>query len=146
MSAAGSMHGKKFVVQEVHFGSDGRNFFVRIDFHSGLRAGTGSEWKRGCAGQIARSASRASEFTMDFATACASPVEWRWPMPAAGTVECGVMRGCSRCAFRWRLWAWRAAADCDSSASLWQGGLPIDAVPQQGWIEMKTTDPARFEG
>jgi hypothetical protein len=25
--------------------------------------------------------------------------------------------------------------------SLWQGGLPIDAVPQQGWIEMKTTDP-----
>ena len=25
--------------------------------------------------------------------------------------------------------------------SLWQGGLPIDAVPQQGWIVMKTTDP-----
>jgi hypothetical protein len=25
--------------------------------------------------------------------------------------------------------------------SLWQGGLPIDAIPQQGWIEMKTTDP-----
>jgi hypothetical protein len=25
--------------------------------------------------------------------------------------------------------------------SLWQGGLPIDAVPQHGWIEMKTTDP-----
>ena len=26
--------------------------------------------------------------------------------------------------------------------SLWQGGLPMDAVPQQGWIAMKTTDPA----
>ncbi len=25
--------------------------------------------------------------------------------------------------------------------SIWQGGLPIDAVPQQGWLEMKTTDP-----
>jgi hypothetical protein len=25
--------------------------------------------------------------------------------------------------------------------SLWQGGLPIDAVPHQGWIEMQTTDP-----
>jgi hypothetical protein len=29
--------------------------------------------------------------------------------------------------------------------SLWQGGLPIDAVPQQGWIEMKTTDPMEME-
>jgi hypothetical protein len=26
--------------------------------------------------------------------------------------------------------------------SLWQGGLPMDAVPQQGWIEMPTTEPA----
>jgi hypothetical protein len=25
--------------------------------------------------------------------------------------------------------------------SLWQSGLPLDAVPQQGWLEMKTTDP-----
>jgi hypothetical protein len=28
--------------------------------------------------------------------------------------------------------------------SLWQGGLPMDAVPQQGWIAMKTTDPAKI--
>ena len=26
--------------------------------------------------------------------------------------------------------------------SLWQGGLPMDAVPQQGWIEMPTAEPA----
>ena len=26
--------------------------------------------------------------------------------------------------------------------SLWQGGLPMEAVPQQGWLEMPTTDPA----
>jgi hypothetical protein len=25
--------------------------------------------------------------------------------------------------------------------SLWQGGLPMDAAPQQGWLEMRTTDP-----
>ena len=28
--------------------------------------------------------------------------------------------------------------------SLWQGGLPMDAVPQQGWIALKTTDPAKI--
>jgi hypothetical protein len=26
--------------------------------------------------------------------------------------------------------------------SLWQGGLPVDAVPQQGWLEMRTTSPS----
>jgi hypothetical protein len=25
--------------------------------------------------------------------------------------------------------------------SVWQAGLPVDAVPQQGWLEMRTTDP-----
>jgi hypothetical protein len=30
--------------------------------------------------------------------------------------------------------------------SLWQGGLPIDAVPQQGWLEMRTTDPGEMLG
>jgi hypothetical protein len=25
--------------------------------------------------------------------------------------------------------------------SLWQSGLPLDAVPQQGWLEIRTTDP-----
>ncbi len=30
--------------------------------------------------------------------------------------------------------------------SLWQGGLPLDAVPQQGWLEMPTTDPVELVG
>ena len=28
--------------------------------------------------------------------------------------------------------------------SLWQEGLPMDAVPQQGWLEMTTTNPAEM--
>jgi len=28
--------------------------------------------------------------------------------------------------------------------SVWQGGLPVDAVPQQGWLELKTTDVAKL--
>jgi hypothetical protein len=30
--------------------------------------------------------------------------------------------------------------------SLWQGGLPIDAIPQQGWLQMRTTDPLEMAG
>ena len=29
----------------------------------------------------------------------------------------------------------------DFQFSLWEGGLPVDAIPQQGWLEMSTTDP-----
>src|SRR5665811_2304854 len=32
---SGSMHGKKFLVKEAHFGSDGANFYLRVDFHPG---------------------------------------------------------------------------------------------------------------
>jgi hypothetical protein len=28
--------------------------------------------------------------------------------------------------------------------SLWRSGLPLDAVPQQGWLEIRTTDPAEM--
>ena len=32
---SGSMHGKKFLVKDVHFGSDGDNLYLRVDFHPG---------------------------------------------------------------------------------------------------------------
>jgi hypothetical protein len=36
----------------------------------------------------------------------------------------------------------RASAPVRFQFSLWQGGLPMDAVPQQGWIEMTPADQA----
>jgi hypothetical protein len=36
----------------------------------------------------------------------------------------------------------RAGAPVRFQFSLWQGGLPMDAVPQQGWIEMPGGDQA----
>src|SRR5580658_8919659 len=32
---SGSMHGKKFLVREVYYGSDGQNLYLRVDFHRG---------------------------------------------------------------------------------------------------------------
>jgi hypothetical protein len=39
-----------------------------------------------------------------------------------------------------------AGAGLKMQLSLWQGGLPVDAVPQQGWLDMATTDPAEMAG
>ena len=30
---SGAMHGKKFLIDEVQYGSDGENVYVRVDFH-----------------------------------------------------------------------------------------------------------------
>jgi hypothetical protein len=28
--------------------------------------------------------------------------------------------------------------------SIWQGGLPLEAVPQSGWLELRTTEPEQM--
>jgi hypothetical protein len=129
---SGSMHGKRFIISEVFFGSDGESFYVRVDFHPGY----GGE----LAGMEARlnlqplSDSQSSRVTVEFAdggrvvekldppaqAALRRILEVRVPLAAAAVAKGAGLR------FQF---------------SLWQGGLPIDAVPQQGWIEMKTTDP-----
>jgi hypothetical protein len=132
---SGSMHGRKFVIRELFFGSDGESFYVRADFHPG--------WDEELSGMEARlnlqalNASLSNRVTVEFANggrvmekldppaeaALRSVLEVRIPLAAAS-----VTRG-SGVRFQF---------------SLWQGGLPIDAVPQQGWIEMPTTDPEKL--
>jgi alpha-amylase/alpha-mannosidase (GH57 family) len=128
----GSMHGKKFLVSEVLFGSDGQNLFVRVDF----RAGTEPE----LSGMEARITLQSLDdappqsVTIRLANGAATsddPVECaflrilevRLPLAAAGVVMGNGVR---------------------FQLSLWQGGLPVDAVPQQGWLEMSTTCPVEM--
>ena len=129
---SGSMHGKKFVIREVFFGSDGESLFLRADFHPG--------YEQELEGMEVRlnvqplNDGNSHHVTVDFANggrvmeqldppadaALRRVLEVRIPLAAAS-----VSKG----------------AGVRFQFSLWQGGLPIDAVPQQGWIEMKTTDP-----
>jgi alpha-amylase/alpha-mannosidase (GH57 family) len=124
---SGSMHGKKFLVSDVLFGSDGRNLFVRLDFHPGheqelvglearfrVQPGNGSGEHQ----LTARFGSR-GDGRMEFAVG--RIFEARIPFEPLGIGEGDGLR------FQF---------------SLWEGGLPMDAIPQQGWLEMPTTDPA----
>jgi len=133
---SGSMHGKKFVIREVRFGSDGRNLFVRMDFRSGFEQELAQMEARLTLESL--NGAGAKHLTMDFANgarlvepldppaeaALGKVLEARIPLAAMGVHNGGGLR---------------------FQCSLWQGGLPIDAVPQQGWIEMKTTDPMEME-
>jgi len=123
----GSMHGRKFFIQEVSFGSDGGNLFVRVDFHPGAAAEI--------PGMEARFTFGTQRLTLTFDHGA---------VQAAGNleppVECALGRILEA---RIPLAAIGVApgAGLRFQVSLWRGGLPVDAVPQQGWIEMRTTNP-----
>jgi alpha-amylase/alpha-mannosidase (GH57 family) len=126
---SGSMHGKKFLVSEVLFGSDGASLFLRLDFHPGHEQ------------EIATMEARITVQALGGGEAQAVSVKWS----AAGIVappgvECALGRileiGIPLAAV-----AVEPRAGLRFQFSLWQEGLPLDAIPQQGWIELPTTDP-----
>ena len=134
---SGSMHGKKFLVKEVFFGSDGASLFVRVDFRPGAEAELpGMEARvtlqsldgaapRHASIRLAAGAAVSQEHMggQPFQSAYCRILEAGFPLEAIGVPPgCGV---------KFQL-------------SLWQGGLPVDAVPQQGWIELRTTNPGEM--
>jgi alpha-amylase/alpha-mannosidase (GH57 family) len=144
---AGSMHGKKFLVKEVQFGSDDVNFYLRLDFHAAYQQELAGMEARITAGP--RENGETSYLAIGFTHGGATIKEARMAvasenMPPPGPAECMLSRVLE---VRVSLPAMgvRRGQGIRFQCSLWQGGLPMDAVPQQGWLEMRTTDPARME-
>jgi alpha-amylase/alpha-mannosidase (GH57 family) len=139
---SGSMHGKKFLVKEVLYGSDGKDFFLRIDVNPGYEEHVGGMEAR-FTGQTLDGA-HTSQVTIGFTGGTVQPLEVKMAVPADGAVECAFARVLE---MRIALAALGIAEGCGLrfQSSLWEGGLPVDAIPHQGWLEMKSTDPARFE-
>jgi alpha-amylase/alpha-mannosidase (GH57 family) len=144
---SGSMHGKKFLVKEVQFGSDGVNLFVRVDFHSG--------YEQELSGMEARltvqplDGSSPSYISITFLHGAAELGErklaGRVSAAPGNPIECAFGRVLE---IRMALEALKIApgSGLRFQFSLWQGGLPMDAVPQQGWVEMRTTNPVEMAG
>jgi hypothetical protein len=139
---SGSMHGKKFLVREVYYGSDGQNLYLRVDFHRGSEQ-TISEMEARLnitAGDPAQS----SQVTVRFDYGRANVTELKLAAAPDGSGPAAV-----EFAFKNVLEARLSLAALGAHGggpvrfqfSLWQGGLPMDAVPQQGWIEMPSADP-----
>ena len=140
----GSMHGKKFLVRELYYGSDGQNFYLRVDFHRGSEQ-TISEMEARLNMAVGQAAAP-SQVTvrLDHGGAAVTNLKLAVPPdPATPAVEFAFKQVIEA---RISL----AALGSDGSApvrfqfSLWQGGLPMDAVPQQDWIEMSQQDPVEW--
>ena len=119
----GAMHGKRFIFSQVHFGTDGEKLYITVDFAPGsddllisgeLRCTLRQQ------GQEQRASIRLSAPRDQVKLEPGGEVvEWaansilEFAIPLTGTKEFGPVHLC---------------------LSAWKDGLPVDAVPQQGWL------------
>ena len=143
---SGAMHGKKFLVREVYYGGDGQNLYLRVDFHRGSEQ-TISEMEARL-NIMAGDPAQSSQVTVRFDYGRANVTELK--LAAAPEAATAAVEFAFKNVLETRLSL--AALGAHGSArvrfqfSLWQGGLPMDAVPQQGWIEMPGMDGADWAG
>jgi len=140
---SGAMHGKRFVIRELSYGSDGHNLFVRVDFEpEAIPSLAGAEAHlsvRPAAAQAGASLMRL-EFTrgaVEIREAkmahpdCESPVEFAMHKVLEGRISLAAAGIGAGQPLRLQL-------------SLWKQGLPLDAIPHDGWIDVSTAEPTEW--
>lgn len=137
---SGAMHGKRFLIRELSYGSDGQNLYLRIDFEpEALAALAGMEAQVSI--QPVASQSSASFIKLEFARGAVEPREVRMSRPGSdGAVEFSMRK-----VLEGRVSLSAAGIGSGQALrlqlSLWKQGLPLDAVPHEGWIEVSTAEP-----
>jgi hypothetical protein len=132
---SGAMHGRTGLVRELHYGHDASSLYVRLDFETAaLEALSETEICITLDAKPERTSSvrlrlepggSVSTDVAGVTAAFRNTLEVRMPL-AAMSMEPGHM-------IRFQV-------------SLWQDGLPIDSLPEQGQLECCTTDPTGWHG
>jgi hypothetical protein len=137
---SGAMHGKRFLIRELSYGSDGQNLYMRVDFEAeALAALSGMEAHISI--QPVSGQAQPSFVSFAFANGAVEPRDVRLARPdCAGGIEFAMRK-----VLEGRLSLAAAAVGSGQALrlqlSLWKQGLPLDAVPHEGWIEVSTADP-----
>lgn len=123
---SGAMHGHRFFVKELRYGSDGQNLYLRLDFVEGSGISpAGTELR------IVVQPLHGAEHPIMRAVTLTGGAD-------------GVQAVYNRvCEVKVSLAALGMAIghDLRFQLSLWQSGLPLEALPPQGWIELSTAEP-----
>ncbi|HTS61454.1 MAG TPA: glycoside hydrolase family 57 protein [Candidatus Acidoferrales bacterium] len=120
---SGAMHGSRSTVREVHYGSDGKSLFLRVDFHrgvdiAGMEARITLEGTTGAAPvrSTIRLRSDGASAPAPFECAFRKVLEVGCPLSAAGATD---------------------GAGVRFQLSIWKNGLPVDAIPRAGWVQLE---------
>ena len=118
---SGAMHGQRFLIEEMHYGSDGAWLYVRIDFVKN-------------AADTLRNAELRFQFHQ---TELTVPLSAAYESPAQDHLQ---VQAAYRQVFEMRI-SHRAigkAQPVKFQVSVWKAGLPLDALPQQGILELQS--------
>lgn len=139
---SGAMHGHRHLVRAMYYGSDGMNLYLRLDFEEEALGALSGMTARLLARPL-HDSSAAASVTVRFERGEASIAGERLAEPGGGGVQCAFHRVLE---LRAPLAALHVAhgQPVKFQVSLWQDGLPMDALPQQGWIEFPTTEPGEW--
>ncbi|MBI3473306.1 MAG: glycoside hydrolase [Candidatus Solibacter usitatus] len=119
---SGSMHGGRFLVRELRFGSDGERLYLRFDFTGQDLAGT--EIRLHVQDALARF--RFAQGAVRVVEAAASGIECQYRNVLEIAMPLDGLGAGSGAPVRFQL-------------SLWQDGLPMDAIPPYGWLAISTS-------
>jgi hypothetical protein len=132
------------VVHELSYGSDGQNLYLRIDFEPGAETNlTGADVHFTI--QPANDASRTSFIALRFGSGSVEAKELRLADPerAESAVEFA-FRKVIEVRMALRPLGVAPEHSLRLQISLWKDGLPVDALPQEGWIEVSTAEPTEW--
>jgi hypothetical protein len=120
---SGAMHGARMAVREIHYGGDGKNFFLRLDFQAGFE------------GEIPGLEVRLSFQSLDGAPPFKTAIRFTGDgLSAPAPLECAYRQVLEIAVPLFALQA-SVGAGVRFQLSLWKDSLPIDAVPRAGWLE-----------
>jgi alpha-amylase/alpha-mannosidase (GH57 family) len=138
----GSMHGRRFFIRQLMYGSDGKNLYIRLDLlQSGPGAMAGSEVRA----SIEAAGGTEVEVSFQLTRDGAEVLESRG-------MQANNARARTACAYR-RIVEMKVELESLAASpherlriqlSLWRDGLPLDAVPAQGWLEFVPAEPAEW--
>ena len=121
---SGAMHGQRFFVQELRYGSDGQHLFLRLDF-------------------VDTSNLRDTELRLNIQSGDISASRVVGLKGSDEGIESAFQRVCE-VSYSLASAGIAAGQTIRFQLSLWQGGLPMDALPPQGWIEFSTAEPIEW--
>ncbi len=138
---SGAMHGKRFLIQELAYGSDGQNLYLRIDFEAAAVAalsGVDAHFTIQAVGDPAECSFIVLSFRNGSVTATDVRLARQEAAPEAMEFA---FRKVLEARFSLAALAVPSGHTLRLQLSLWKEGLPIDAIPQEGWLEISTAEP-----
>jgi hypothetical protein len=137
---SGSMHGKELLVKEIHYGFDHDSFYLRLDLHANAQRTEMMEARL----SFRRAQGPAGSATVAFAHGIARPTEHKFVVATVvEPVTCAFGR-VLEVRVKFSALGVSAGDSLGFQMSLWSGGLPMDALPQQGWIDLAMSEAAEW--